>query len=307
MGLSGLSRFTFHLSRVPATHDARRYGTRFGLKLPGSITYTMGLMIGDPSFGSSRRGTLRRKSFSRFTFHVSRFTISLVFLALQLLPSMSNAALPKRLILGLDGISYRDMQALQQGVTYTDRKGRQFHRQAFNHGYYPVSRMISTFPSTSDVAWTDMFGDRLLPGYQRTYYSAAANSQIAINGVTTTMEHERQMTFQLQNGLLRTMGYVFPRLTYKVEVHDLMKNFLKAENVGDNYYAYIRTTDDAQHLAADIMALLCVMDTQLEELRARYRAQEGRELEILILSDHGNNHAGPAKHLEIRPFLKARR
>jgi hypothetical protein len=250
-------------------------------------------MIIDPSFTSSGRygRCLRRVLF-------------LGFLASEMLPATGGAALPKRLILALDGISCRDMQALQQGVTYTDRKGRQFHRQAFNHGYFPVSRMISTFPSTSDVAWTEIFGDRPLPGYQRTYYSAAANSQIAINGITTTMEHERQMTYQLQNGLLRTLGYVFPRLTFKYELHDLMKNFLKAKNGGDNYYAYIRTTDDAQHLAADIMALLCAVDAQLEELRARYRAQEGRELEILILSDHGNNHAGPPKRVEVRSFLK---
>ena len=124
-----------------------------------------------------------------------RWLLLLGVLVCQMLPAKSNAAFPKRLILALDGIAYRDMKALQEGVTYTNSKGRQVHRQAFNHGYYPVSRMISTFPSTSDVAWTEIFGDRPLPGYQRTYYSAAANSQIAINGVTTTMEHERQMNY----------------------------------------------------------------------------------------------------------------
>ena len=250
-------------------------------------------MIIDPSFSSSGRyGRSLRKLFF------------LTVLVSQVLPAMGGAALPKRLILALDGISYRDMQALQQGVTYTDLKGRQFHRQAFNYGYFPVSRMISTFPSTSDVAWTEIFGDRPLPGYQRRYYSEAANAQIAINGVTTTMEHERQMTYQLQNGLLRTMGYVFPRLTFKYELHDLMKHILAARDGAENYYAYFRTTDDAQHLSADILALLCAVDEQLEELRARYRAQEGRDLEILILSDHGNNKAGPPKRVEVRSFLK---
>src|ERR1035438_2535982 len=102
-------------------------------------------MIIDPSLSSSGRygRCLRRVLF-------------LGFLASQVLPATGGAALPKRLILALDGISYRDMQALQEGVTYTDLKGRQFHRQAFNKGYFPVSRIISTFPSTSDVAWTDI-------------------------------------------------------------------------------------------------------------------------------------------------------
>ena len=105
-------------------------------------------------------------------------------------------------------------------------------------GYFPVSRMISTFPSASDVAWTEILGDRPLPGYQRTYYSQAANLEVFQNGVTTSMEYERQMTWQVTGGLMRTLGYVFPRRTFKYEVHELVKNFLKADNQGDNYYAF---------------------------------------------------------------------
>jgi len=231
------------------------------------------------------------------------FVVLLLF-ALQGLLLTSIAALPRRLILALDGISYRDMQALQAGVTYKDAKGRQFHRQGFHQGYFPVSRNVSTFPSTSDVAWTDIFGDRPLPGYQRTYFSEAANSQIAINGVTTSMEHERQMQWELENGFLRTLGYVYPVHTYKYEVYKFAKEFLNTKSEADNYYVYIRTPDDAQHLSRDIFAMLCMLDEKLRELRARYRAQEGRELEILILSDHGSNHAGPAKRVPVRAFLK---
>jgi hypothetical protein len=233
-----------------------------------------------------------------------KLSMVLVWLALAGLPVASDAALPKRLILAVDGISFRDMEALQQGVTYRNLKGKQFHRQAFHRGYFPVHRVISTFPSTSDVAWTDVFGDRPLPGYQRTYFSAAANSEIAINGVTTTMEHESQMTWQLQSGFLRTMGYVYSLRVYRYELHDLFKTFLKTTNGCDNFYAYIRTTDDAQHLSADILAMLCALDEKVEDLRARYRAHEGKELEVLILSDHGNNHAGPAKRVPVRAFLK---
>jgi Type I phosphodiesterase / nucleotide pyrophosphatase len=253
----------------------------------------MRLMILRPSFGCSGR--------------LSRDLSRLVFLlawALLVLSSMNVAALPKRLIVAIDGIAYRDMQSLQEGVTYKDVRGRQFHRQAFHEGYFPVSRNVSTFPSTSDVAWTDIFGDRPLPGYQRTYFSAAANAQISINGVTTTMEHERQMHWELENGFLRTLGYVCPSHTFKYEVHAFAKDFLNTKSTADNYYVYIRTPDDAQHLSRDIFAMLCVLDEKLKDLRARYKAQEGRELEILLLSDHGNNHAGPAKRVPVRAFLK---
>jgi hypothetical protein len=250
-------------------------------------------MILRPSFGCS--GRLSRD--------VSR-SVFLLFWALLAFSSTSLVALPKRLILGLDGVAYRDMKALQEGVTYKDVKGRQFHRQAFQQGYFPVSRMVSTFPSTSDVAWTDIFGNRPLPGYQRTYFSAAVNAQISINGVTTTMEHESQMQWELENGVLRTLGYVFPVHTYKYEVREFANAFLNTKSGSDNYYVYLRSPDDAQHLSRDIFAMLCTLDEKLQELRARYKAQEGRELEILILSDHGNNHAGPAKRVPVRAFLK---
>jgi len=235
---------------------------------------------------------------------VSRFALLPLLVLLEALPLSSLAALPKRLVLALDGVAYRDMKALQEGVTYKNLSGRKFHRQAFHRGYFPVSRMISTFPSASDVAWTEILGDRPLPGYQRTYFSEAANLEVFRNGITTSMEYERQMTWQVTGGLLRTLGYVFPRRTFKYEVHELVRNFLKANDQGDTYYALLRSPDDAQHLSADILAMLCTLDEKLQGLRATYRAREGRELEILIISDHGNNHAGPAKRVEIRKFLK---
>lgn len=230
------------------------------------------------------------------------FQLSL--LVLMMLPLSSHATLPRRLVLALDGVAYRDVKALQEGVTYRDRRGRQFHRQAFQNGYFPVSRMISTFPSVSDTAWTEILGDRPLPGYQRTYFSTAANMEIFQNGISTSMEYERQMSWQEAGGLRRSMGYGFPVHTFNYEVHKMLRSFLNATNQCGTFYAYLRTPDDAQHVSADILAMLSTLDEKLQELRSTYRAREGRELEIVILSDHGNNHAGPARRVAIQAFLK---
>ncbi|MSU35470.1 MAG: hypothetical protein EXS36_10215 [Pedosphaera sp.] len=212
------------------------------------------------------------------------------------------------MILSLDGVAYRDVKALQAGVTRTNVWGRRIHRQAFTtrQGYFPVSRMVSTFPSTSDVAWTDIFGDRPLPGYQRTYFSWAANSQIARNGVTTSMEHELQMQMhmQVEKGFIRAMGYLDPVHIFEYELKGLLEDFWKTQSRDTNYYAYIRSSDDAQHMGRDIVSLLCKLDKQLQELPRRYRAQEGHDLQILILSDHGHNHAGTGKRVAVRGFLK---
>jgi hypothetical protein len=251
-------------------------------------------MFFGPSFGGL--GRLNRNT-SRFAFFI--------LLAFQAFP-LTAVALPARLVLVLDGIAYRDMKALQAGVTYTNIWGSVLHRKAFgsDEGYFPVSRVVSTFPSTSDVAWTDIFGNHPLPGYQRTYFSAAANSLISNSGVTTTMEYERQMDWQVESSFIRSMGYIYSAHTFEYEMRKLVKNFWNAGSKDGSYYAYIRASDDAQHLDRDILSMLCLLDKQLQELRARYKALEGRDLQIVILSDHGHNHAGPGRRVEVEAFLK---
>jgi hypothetical protein len=232
-----------------------------------------------------------------------------LFLLILMLASFFPAtvrALPSRLVLALDGVSYRDLKALQDGFTTTNFFWEKSRCQAFTaaEGYFPVSRMISTFPSSSDVAWTDIFGDRPLPGYQRTYFSAAADEQISINGVTTSMEHERQMDWQVQNGFRRAMGYMYPVHTFEQEVRGTCDQFWNSSGTEPNFYVYIRASDDAQHLDRNIFNMLCLLDRELQDLRARYRAKEGRDLQILILSDHGHNHAGRGRRVEACSFLK---
>ncbi len=228
-------------------------------------------------------------------------------LALALLTTpLTSQALPARLVLALDGISFRDLLALQSGVTVTNFWGRKIHRRAFTaeEGYFPVSRMISTFPSLSDIAWTDIFGDRPLPGYQRIYFSHGANAEIFTSGVATTMEYESQMDWQEQSTFLRSMGYLFPMHEYDREVREMAEHFWQATNLQANYYAYIRASDDAQHLDRNIFAMLGRLDRELQALRARYREREGHELQIVILSDHGHNHAGRGRRFQLRSFLK---
>lgn len=229
----------------------------------------------------------------------------LIALVLAIFP-VESRALPTRLVLAVDGIAYRDLAALQSGIIRTNFWGNKISRRAFtaDEGYFPVSRMISTFPSASDVAWTDIFGDRPLPGYQRTYFCTAANTEISINGVTTTMEHERQMQWQEQNGVRRALGYLFPLRTYENELHAMVEHFWNDTTSATNFYVYVRASDDAQHLDRDVFAMLCQLDRQLQVLRARYQAQTGRDLQIVILSDHGHNHAGRGKRVAVRAVLE---
>jgi hypothetical protein len=254
-----------------------------------------------PGFGISSRPTPHWQ-FLIFNF---KFLIELLLLVVfATLPAASRAALPGRLILLVDGVSYRDLKALQAGVTYKDIHGRQFHRQAFNEDYFPVSRLISTFPSISDPSWSEILGNPPPSGYQRTWFNAAENSQVSRNGVTTSVEYEKQMTWQMDGAFGRVLGYLAPRRAFQYEVNALIDDFLHVRDGPATYYALIHSTDSAQHLSGDIFAMLYTLDEKLRQLRDTYRSREGRELEILLLSDHGNNHARNGKRLAIRHFLK---
>jgi len=211
--------------------------------------------------------------------------------------------LPSRLVLCLDGVSFRDVQALQASECVALDK-RKEHPKAFQQGYFTVTRLIYTFHSCSDVAWTEMFGNPPLPGYQRSYFDITSNHAITQNGITTTMEYESQMHWQVQGGWRRKLGYVAPVTEFKHEVRALIHDFLNNSEGIQTYYAMLRTTDDAQHLSGDIQKMLTWLDQQLTQLQAEYRHLSGRQLEILILSDHGNNHAGPGKRVRITQFLK---
>src|SRR5688572_8483167 len=209
--------------------------------------------------------------------------------------------LPRRLVLCVDGVSWRDVKALQEGVAM-DKRGRPV--SAFNKGYYPVGRLVSTFPSCSDVAWTEMLGNEPLPGYSRSYFDISAGKFVVQNGVTSTMEYELQMHFQEENGWARARGYAFPKEGFNRELRRFLDDFTQNSSGIDTYYAMLRTTDYAQHMSADIARILQQLDEHLGQLQLDYRRQTGRDLEILILSDHGNNRGGPGKRLPIRRFLK---
>ena len=178
-----------------------------------------------------------------------------------------------------------------------------FSGKPFSTGYFPASRLVSTFPSISDPAWSEILGNAPPAGYQRTYFSAATDSEVSVNGITSLAEYEKQMTWELRGNFRRVTCYGSPVRAFNYEVNEVIKDFLRSNGTKTNYYALIHSTDSAQHLWGDIQSMLCSLDEKLERLRATYRAREGKELEILILSDHGNNHAGHGKRIAIKSFL----
>jgi hypothetical protein len=64
-------------------------------------------------------------------------------------------------VLALDGVDYRDVQTARARGLF--------------RSFRPPGRLVSTFPSISDIAWHAIFGVQPPAGYQRVFYSLRQN------------------------------------------------------------------------------------------------------------------------------------
>lgn len=218
--------------------------------------------------------------------------------SLALLAPGTAAALPARLVLAVDGAAYHHVRALQAG---------EGGRRCFA-GFQPASRLISTYPSLSDVAWADILGLAALESYQPLHYSYARNELSGARGLESMgdePEYMRRMDWYLSGSWSNLAGYLFPRRVFRRELGRIRKAFLRSER--PEFYALVHTTDYAVHMGRDPADYLCEVDAWVEGLR-----RERAGLEVVIVSDHGTDDLVPRRlpipeHLERSGFRVVKR
>ncbi len=195
------------------------------------------------------------------------------------------AALPK-LTICLDGVPYSTMVKLwDQGYF------REFSR--------PI-RLISTFPSVSDVALTEALGTDKVPGYENLYYDRKAN-RIA-GGATSTVSKAGMPYLGAfdydEPGIFKGLAYLIPVKTFRADLGRFLKHYGKSGLKA--YKAHICSTDSICHLMSppEFERYLLEVD---HLLRAIYLQGDGK-LDILVFSDHGNSQL-PHRRLDIDGFL----
>ncbi|QJR34519.1 hypothetical protein [Gemmatimonas groenlandica] len=195
-----------------------------------------------------------------------------------------------RLVLALDGVDYRDVvEARARGLFA---------------GFREPSRLISTFPSISDVSWHDIMGVQPPPGYQRIFYSARQNAVVGeLFDAIKPIEYEHRMDFAFGTKFHHLGAYLLSNQVARKEVDVDVKEFLKRGG-RPTIYAYNVGPDALQHTRGDLDRYLAHLDRKLAELQRTYRARTGRDLEILILSDHGHNRAISADFLPVVEALE---
>jgi hypothetical protein len=206
----------------------------------------------------------------------------LLALALALVAAPARAApppadeLPRRLILALDGIPHEVFVALQARGELTQ--------------FRPAARMISTFPSLSDVAFAQIEGGTPPPGYQVTRYDPETNRTVGMDvGSLSDRAHPKIAADSASDSVAhRISGYVLPQALARRDLRRVARELLASRK--PTFVAYIGISDAVLHLKGrqGAEAYLKVVDHVLADLRAQVRARTGRDLLIDLVSDHGN-------------------
>jgi hypothetical protein len=188
----------------------------------------------------------------------------------------------RRLVIVLDGVPYQTIDELR-----AEGRFRRFKAPA---------RMISMFPSLTNVAMIEILQAGDSPGYEDHYYDRERNRilgtiQDRLQGGKFIRGTFRE-TFDYHAPAFKgAMAYVAAPAGTIAVAHLDLSAFRKAFRKSDAplFVAYIGETDSLTHLGGKKMlkSLLRALDRTVEELISE---SEGR-LEVEMFSDHGNNYA----------------
>jgi hypothetical protein len=194
----------------------------------------------------------------------------------------SHSSGPRRLVIVLDGVPYQTVAELR-----AEGRFRRFKSPA---------RMISMFPSLTNVAMIEILQAGDSPGYEDHYYDRERNR------ILGTIQDRLQGGKFIRGTFRETFDYHAPAFkgamaylaapagTIAVAHLDLSA-FRNAFRKSDAplFVAYIGETDSLTHLGGKKMlkSLLRSLDRTVEELIS----ESGGRLEVEMFSDHGNNYA----------------
>ncbi len=188
---------------------------------------------------------------------------------------------PRILFLGLDGIGYAQLKKMQNGG----------HFRSFR----PVSPMVSSFPSISDPVWALIMHTPLEPSYTREHFDQTLNDGkgAVVGGLMDHVLHppryESFFDFRLEGVVQHLASMTYAETTGLYWLDAVESQLLKSRGK-KVFSAFIINTDFISHTKGEaaIFRYLADLDKKIEQLRTRYREIFGNNLEVILVSDHGN-------------------
>lgn len=192
----------------------------------------------------------------------------------------------RKLAVCLDGVPYEDMAELwDQGYF------REFSRPG---------KLISAFPSLSDVALTELLHTEKVPGYENLYFDVRQNA--IAGGAASTVSKVRMPYLDALNydepGIFKGLAYLLPLRIYHADLGRFRKRYAASQRPA--YVAHICSTDSICHVLSreQFLKLMLELDRLLREI---YIQQKG-QLDFVVFSDHGNSHV-TNRRIDLDRFL----
>jgi len=196
--------------------------------------------------------------------------------ALRLLKAQAR---PRRLLLGLDGVPFDLMvEAKSRGL--------------FDNFREPA-RLLSPFPSMTNVALAQMLRSSLPNGYESLYFDRGAGEfrggvgkyigrrtpDKVPSSYMDELDYQEPLPFEF-------LIYVATESVWKADTRRFRECFLAA-NRGRDFFGFIKATDGLLHIRGPERLRAALRS--LDDLMRGIQKECGAETEIVLFSDHGMN------------------
>jgi hypothetical protein len=198
------------------------------------------------------------------------------WLAAQMTPATER---PRVLVLALDGVPYRAaVDAVEQG--------------AFE-GWPMPKAMVAPFPSMTNVSFTAMLmplGVKRITGYEVRHFNPEQNKVVSgiVNYEESHFKWRDRFQITLRKKRTKISNYLKPRKTAWKMLGWVEQMVLESED--EVMLAHIGSADVMGHyFSGDALTPFMVeVSDWTHELVRRHSEVRGRELRVILLSDHGN-------------------
>lgn len=186
---------------------------------------------------------------------------------------------PRRLLLCLDGVPHRLI-------------GEARSRGLFD-GFGPPTRLLSPFPTMTNVALSAMLGASPPQGYESLYFDRKAGElrggirkylgrrtpDKIPSSYMDDLDYQEPLPFEF-------LIYVAPDRVWRTDMQRFRERFRAAPQARD-YFAFLKATDGLLH--AQGPSRLAVALESLDKILSEIQSYCGDETEIVMFSDHGMN------------------
>ncbi|MCA1578806.1 MAG: alkaline phosphatase family protein [Acidobacteria bacterium] len=191
----------------------------------------------------------------------------------------SSETRPRRLLLCLDGVPHKLIEAAR-------------HRGLFD-AFGPPARLLSPFPTMTNVALSAMLGATPPAGYESLYFDRAAGElrggikkyigrrtpDKIPSSYMDDLDYQEPLPFEF-------LIYVAPERVWRTDMQKFREGFRSAPQTRD-YFAFLKATDGLLHSQGP--ARLNVALESLDKILKEIQSYCGAETEIVMFSDHGMN------------------